>query len=50
MATKLKKLGFNASMIKEFATLHNLAENTELLSLLLEDEKKLINLIEDFEK
>ena len=49
LANKLKEMGFNSAMVKEFAEKNNLADDEELLNSLCEDKDLLIKKIEEFE-
>ena len=50
LSLKLRKLDYTTAMIKEFAEKYDLANNGDLLNELVTDEKKLIELIKEFEK
>ena len=50
LSLKLRKLDYTTAMIKEFAEKYNLSNDGDLLNELVTDEKKLIELIKEFEK
>ena len=50
LTLKLRKLDFTNAMIKEFAEKYNLLNDGDLLNELVTDERKLIELIKEFEK
>ena len=50
LSLKLRKLDYTNAMIKEFAEKYNLSSDGDLLNELVTNEKKLIELIKEFEK
>jgi len=49
LTMRLRKLDFSDAMIKEFATKYNLANDEVLLQTMIDNNEKLIELIEEFE-
>ena len=50
LSLKLRKLDYTSAMIQEFAKKYNLSNDGDLLNELVTDEKKLMELIKEFEK